>query len=83
MYGFAPTTLARIIRLQRFLRVGRARPGASIAELAAEAGYYDHPHLCREARAIALLSPSEVLERFESTLPDHDDPYTPPSRRRA
>ncbi len=77
-YGFAPTTLARIVRLQRFLRLGKARGELSIADLAARAGYYDHSHLCREARTIARMSPTEVLATFDDALPAGHDPYLVP-----
>ncbi len=55
--GFGPKVLARITRFQRLLRALEARPNASWSALAAEIGYYDQPHLTREFRAFAAVSP--------------------------
>jgi AraC-like DNA-binding protein len=55
--GFGPKVLARISRFQRLLRALEARPKASWSALAAEIGYYDQPHLTREFRAFAAVSP--------------------------
>jgi AraC-like DNA-binding protein len=55
--GFGPKVLARITRFQRLLRTLEARPRASWSALAAEIGYYDQPHLTREFRAFAGVSP--------------------------
>jgi AraC-like DNA-binding protein len=56
-----PKTFQRIGRLQRFLELAAAAPGRGLAELAAEAGYADQPHLSREARALAGLTATELL----------------------
>jgi AraC-like DNA-binding protein len=45
--GYSPRTLARVLRLQRFLRLAE-RDGDHLARLAAEAGYADQSHLTRE-----------------------------------
>jgi AraC-like DNA-binding protein len=45
--GYSPRTLARVLRLQRFLRLAE-RDGDDLARLAAEAGYADQSHLTRE-----------------------------------
>lgn len=55
--GFGPKVLARITRFQRLLRALELRPNASWSGLAAEIGYYDQPHLTREFRAFAAVSP--------------------------
>lgn len=55
--GFGPKVLARITRFQRLLRSLESRPNASWSALASEAGYYDQPHLNREFRAFAVVSP--------------------------
>jgi AraC-like DNA-binding protein len=55
--GFGPKVLARITRFQRLLRALEARPNAPWSALAAETGYYDQPHLTREFRAFAAVSP--------------------------
>ena len=59
--GLGPRTYQRIGRLQRFLAVAATRPGRGLAELAAEAGFADQPHLSREARALAGLTATELL----------------------
>ncbi|HEX4247938.1 MAG TPA: helix-turn-helix domain-containing protein [Pseudonocardia sp.] len=59
--GLGPKTFQRIGRLQRFLALAAAGPGRGLAELAAEAGYADQPHLSREARTLAGLTATELL----------------------
>lgn len=62
VFGYGPATLRRILRLQRFLRLAR-RPGApaDLAYLACAAGYTDQPHLSRDCRALAGVSPRRLL----------------------
>jgi AraC-like DNA-binding protein len=57
--GYSPRTLARVLRLQRFLRL--ARRGGDLARLAAEAGYADQPHLTRESARLAGLPAAALL----------------------
>lgn len=63
-FGYGPSTLRRILRLQRFLRLAR-HPGAprDLAGLAFAAGYADQPHLSRECRSIAGASPRTLVGR--------------------
>lgn len=56
--GYAPKTLQRVLRLQRFLAV---RTTADLAGAAALAGYADQSHLSREARRLTGLTPSGLL----------------------
>lgn len=56
--GYAPKTLQRVLRLQRFLEV---RTVADLAGAAALAGYADQSHLSREARRLTGLTPTELL----------------------
>jgi AraC-like DNA-binding protein len=60
--GLSPKALARVLRFRRAVRaIGRTRrTGAPIgwAALAAGAGYADQPHLIREFRALAGLTPA-------------------------
>jgi transcriptional regulator GlxA family with amidase domain len=58
--GYPPKTLARVLRLQRFLGLA-GRDGADIARLAAEAGYADQPHLTRDCAELAGLPPAALL----------------------
>ena len=61
-FGYGPTVLARILRLQRFLAAARAAGhSTSLAELALMTGYADQPHLSREVRAIADTTPSALV----------------------
>lgn len=57
--GYSPRTLARVLRLQRFLVAARA--GGDLAWLAADAGFADQPHLTRECSALAGVSPAALL----------------------
>jgi AraC-like DNA-binding protein len=61
--GYGPKTLGRVMRLQRFLRLGRAQPDVGLAALAAEAGYADQAHLSDDARALTGRTPSALLRR--------------------
>ncbi len=47
-----------ILVLQRAVALVRA--GVGLAEVAARAGYADQPHLSREVRALAGVSPSQL-----------------------
>jgi AraC-like DNA-binding protein len=57
--GYSPGTLARVLRLQRFLFL--ARCGGGLARLAAEAGYADQAHLTRECARLTGLTPAALL----------------------
>lgn len=59
-FGYGPKTLDRILRFQRFLRLASAPKPAGTADIAVEAGYADQPHLIRETRALAGLTPAAV-----------------------
>jgi AraC-like DNA-binding protein len=64
-FGYGPKTLDRVLRLQRFLALGRADRadrGAGLARLAADAGYADQAHLGRECRALAGATPAELVD---------------------
>lgn len=61
VFGYGPSTLTRILRLQRFLNLGRS-PAAGLAALAAHAGYADQAHLARECRALTGLTPRALLQ---------------------
>jgi len=57
--GYAPKTLARVLRFQRFLAL--AATGDDLARLALGAGYSDQAHLTRETRRLAGRTPRELL----------------------
>lgn len=58
-FGYGAKTLDRILRLQRFLKLAPRYAGLTAAAL--EAGYSDAPHLARDTRQLAGLSPRALL----------------------
>ncbi|MFE7169194.1 helix-turn-helix domain-containing protein [Streptomyces sp. NPDC057616] len=50
-FGYGPKTLARVLRLQRALRL--ARRGVPFAETAARTGFADQAHLSRDVKELA------------------------------
>jgi AraC-like DNA-binding protein len=58
--GVTPKRLARIHRFHHALRLLTDR-GAPLVRVAAEAGYYDQPHMNAEFRALARLTPRQLL----------------------
>ena len=60
--GYGPKTLHRVLRFRGFLEhVREGTPGSDgLAALAAGLGYADQPHLTRECRALAGLTPAEL-----------------------
>jgi AraC-like DNA-binding protein len=59
--GFAPKTLHRVLRFQRFMDHAQA-PKVELAGAALLAGYADQAHLSREARRLAGLTPRQLLD---------------------
>ena len=65
-FGYGPATLARILRVQRFLAAARASGrSTSLVELALRAGYSDQPHASRDVKAIARITPAEVVRSVQ------------------
>lgn len=60
-FGYGPSTLRSILRLQRFMHLARTHRGLGLAALAVQAGYSDQAHLSRECRRIATLTPTQLL----------------------
>ena len=58
-FGYGPKLLARILRLQRFLRMHR--DDATLVETALDAGYYDAAQLAGDARRLTGLTPTQLL----------------------
>ncbi|MBO8198730.1 helix-turn-helix transcriptional regulator [Streptomyces smyrnaeus] len=58
-FGYGAKTLARVLRMQRALRLARA--GTGLADTASRAGYADQAHLAREVRALAGVPITELL----------------------
>ena len=50
LFGYGPTVLRRVLRLQRAL--GAARSGRPLAQVAFDVGYSDQAHLSRDVRAL-------------------------------
>lgn len=75
LFGYPPSTLGRMIRLQRFLALKAAGANPDLAELAVSSGYTDQSHLARECRRITGRSPTVLLAQYFSTFPDMSDPY--------
>ncbi len=65
--GLPPKAYARVLRFHAAFRRMRAAPERSWAQIAADAGYYDQPHLNREFRQLAGLAPGALLA---ATLPE-------------
>ncbi|HYP77796.1 MAG TPA: AraC family transcriptional regulator [Polyangiaceae bacterium] len=59
--GYGPKLLERVLRLRRFIHAASLPRSTSLAELAAEAGYADQPHLTRECRDLTALTPTQLL----------------------
>ncbi|NUP12519.1 MAG: AraC family transcriptional regulator [Polyangiaceae bacterium] len=60
--GVGPKEFARMMRLQRVLRVADT-PNRSWSALAVEAGYYDQAHLIGEFRALVGTTPAAFSKR--------------------
>ncbi|HMJ15782.1 MAG TPA: helix-turn-helix domain-containing protein, partial [Polyangiaceae bacterium] len=68
--GLVPQQYCRVVRLQRALELVAANPELSLAELAIDSGFGDQPHLCRDFRALAGLSPGQY-RRARPLRPNH------------
>lgn len=58
-FGYGPAVLRRVLRFRRALAL--LHTGVAPAEVAARAGYADQPHLSREVRAFAGVSPAGLV----------------------
>jgi AraC-like DNA-binding protein len=63
-FGYGPKRLERILRFQRFLRLGRDAQSLGLAGLALAAGYADQAHLTRETAELAGLTPRAILAQL-------------------
>jgi AraC-like DNA-binding protein len=60
--GLTPKTCARVLRFEALLdRLHASLGPVSWAELALECGYYDQPHLVRDVRRLAGVTPTALL----------------------
>lgn len=62
-FGLPPKTLAQVLRFAHAVDRLEAEPSLSLAAIAAECGYSDQPHLNRDFRRFAGLTPTAYLER--------------------
>jgi len=76
--GVAPKTYQRILRFQRTLALLGTAPAPALVDVALAAGYSDQPHLNREFRAIAGISPAEY--RRAAPVWAHHVPLPPGGR---
>jgi AraC-like DNA-binding protein len=67
--GYGPKHLVRVLRLQRLLGLARRLPDASLAGLAAAAGYTDQSHMSRECRALTGVTPAGLVRSQRHLLP--------------
>jgi AraC-like DNA-binding protein len=77
-FGYGLSTLARILRFQRFLAIAEiaiASTERTIAQLAINAGYADQAHLGRDCRTITGQTPKKFLASYFPTFPNMSDPY--------
>lgn len=65
--GLTPKTFARIVRLQAALR--RIRAGRPLGDVAADCGYYDQPHMTRDFRQLAAMSPGAWAQHAGALAP--------------
>jgi len=56
-----PKRVARILRFDRACSLLEGAASPSLAAIAYECGYSDQPHFTREFRALAGITPSELL----------------------
>lgn len=65
--GYGPKALARVLHLQRTLRIAGSSPLA-FSDLTLAAGYSDQSHMHREFSALCSERPSGVVRKRGSTL---------------
>jgi AraC-like DNA-binding protein len=76
--GYSPRTLARVLRLQRFLALARS-DGGDLARLAVDAGYADQPHLTRDCAALGGLPAAALVASGAGPAGERQLSLIPPS----
>lgn len=61
--GTSPKTFARVVRVNYALRIMQAQP-SGFADIAAQAGYYDQPHLVHEFQTICGTTPWQYKQNM-------------------
>jgi AraC-like DNA-binding protein len=69
--GLTPKSLARIARFEHACRIIR-RGGTGLADIAAESGYADQPHLGRDWVAITGMAPQQWIQREFPFVQDYE-----------
>nr|WP_238345103.1 helix-turn-helix domain-containing protein [Actinopolymorpha cephalotaxi] len=67
--GYGPAMFARVARLVRVRDLARRHPRATLADLAAAAGYTDQAHLARDCRDLAGSTASALLRADHAPAP--------------
>lgn len=62
VFGYGPRLLTRVLRMRRALAAAGA--GRELARVAADCGYADQAHLCREVRALAGTTPGALVREL-------------------
>jgi AraC-like DNA-binding protein len=70
--GLSPKRLARVLRFRRVLHVLASAPQRELRDVALSCGYYDQPHLYRDFRALAHMTPLDYLARLGNALDGAD-----------
>ncbi len=70
--GYGPATFARVARLVRVRDLARTDPRATLADLAATAGYTDQAHLARDCRDLTGVTPTALLRAGPDSEPPDD-----------
>jgi AraC-like DNA-binding protein len=66
--GVPPKRLARILRFRATLDVLAIQREADFAQVAIDLGYYDQPHMNREFRSLAMMTPMQYLDALGDGL---------------
>ena len=72
--GIAPKTVGRVLRFQRALRALMRDPGVALAEVAAQAGYFDHAHFIKDFRRMSGGVPRGYRGYYPPDAPSHFAP---------
>jgi AraC-like DNA-binding protein len=59
--GLSPKAFARCVRFQKIIGAMNSVRRLSLAELSADAGYYDQPHFIKEFKELTDMTPREYL----------------------
>ncbi|OJH34990.1 helix-turn-helix domain-containing protein [Cystobacter ferrugineus] len=81
--GVPPREFVRFARFTRAWQVAATEPGSKWADVAADAGYADQPHLDRDFREFVGAAPSRVYpggHPVEATVEEDGSAMSPPSK---